>query len=55
MQFIAKVMADIYRTVTEPIRKMGREYGWLKFTAVFTATFITMGVIVTFILKMIPR
>jgi DNA-binding NtrC family response regulator len=49
-----KVIADIYWKITEPIRKMGREYGSVKFTTIFVGTFILMGVVVLFVLKIIP-
>ena len=48
------VVADIYWKITEPIRKMGREYGYVKFATVFVGTFILMGVAVLFVLKIIP-
>ena len=49
-----KVIADIYWKLTEPIRKMGREYGSVKFTTIFVGTFILMGVVILFALKIIP-
>ena len=38
--------------ITEPIRIMIREFGVSKFMAIFLLTFITMGVIVIFVLSM---
>lgn len=50
-----KLIPHVYRTITEPIRRMVKEYGFSKFTAIFLTTFILMGVIVLFVLKVIPR
>ena len=50
-----EIIPHVNRVITEPIRKMAREYGFSKFTAIFLTTFIVMGAIVFFVLKMIPR
>lgn len=49
------LVPHIYWTITAPIRKLGKEFGWPKFTAIFLATFIIMGCIVYFVLKFISK
>lgn len=48
------VISDISWKITEPIRRMGREFGYVKFATIFVGTFILMGVAILFILKIIP-
>lgn len=43
----------IERIITAPIRAMVREFGVPKFMAIFFLTFITMGVVVYYVLKVI--
>jgi DNA-binding NtrC family response regulator len=50
-----KIIPHVYRSITEPIRKLAREYGFSKFMAIFLFTFILMGLAVLFVLKVIPR
>ena len=50
-----KLVPHIYWTITAPIRKMGKEYGWPKFTLIFLATFALMGAIVFFVLRILPH
>ena len=49
------VIADIYWKISEPLRKMGREFGLPKYTGIFIATVVSMAVIVLIVLKVIPR
>lgn len=44
---ISKLVSHI---ITEPIRIMVKEFGVSKFTAIFLLTFITMGIVVFFVL-----
>lgn len=49
------LLPHIYSIITAPIRKLGKEFGWPKFTAIFLTTFIIMGLIVYFVLQSIPK
>jgi DNA-binding NtrC family response regulator len=49
------VIADIYWKISEPLRKMGREFGLPKYTGIFIATVVSMGVIVLIVLKTITH
>ena len=48
-----KLIPLIYHTITEPIRRMGREYGLPKFIFIMLAVFVLMGLGVALILKLI--
>lgn len=44
----------IHTIITEPLRKMVREYGITKFMIIFFLTFIVMGIVVYLALQQIP-
>ena len=46
-----KITKLVERIVTEPIRIMVREFGVSKFTAIFLLTFVTMAVVVVWVLS----
>lgn len=46
-----KILPHVYRVITEPMLRLGREFGLSKFTVIFLATFILMGAVVFFALK----
>lgn len=50
-----KLIPHVYRTITEPIRRMVKEYGFAKFTVIFLTTFILVGAIVFFVLRTTPN
>jgi DNA-binding NtrC family response regulator len=50
-----KISRRVYKIITEPIRIMVREFGVSKFTAIFLLTFITMGVVVFFVLHALKK
>lgn len=49
-----KLVPHIYRKITEPIRRLGNEYGFPKFLTIFFGSFILMGIVVYFVLKLSP-
>ncbi len=50
-----KLIPHVYKTITEPIRRMGSEYGFMKFAAIFLTTFILIGVTVAVVMQIIHR
>jgi len=44
-----KIIPHVYRAITEPLRRMGKELGSLKFIALFLLVFILIGLIVYFV------
>ena len=50
-----KLIPHIHRTIAEPLRRMGKEYGSTKFTALFFVVFLLIGLVVWVVLKIIPR
>ena len=50
-----KLIPHVYKTITEPIRRMGKEFGFQVYTIIFITIFILMGAIVLLALKMMPR
>jgi DNA-binding NtrC family response regulator len=50
-----KLIPHVYRAITEPIRRMAKEYGFSKFTIIFLATFILLGAVILFFLKVLPQ
>lgn len=49
-----KVARHVYKTITDPILKMGKEFGLSKFLVIFLTTFIFVGLLVLLILKLLP-
>lgn len=49
-----KLVEIVNNIFTAPIRLMVREFGVSKFTAIFLLTFITMGIVVAFVLNFFP-
>ena len=45
-----KVNSDIYWKITEPLRRMGKEFELSKYMAILIATIVLMAVIIAFIL-----
>jgi DNA-binding NtrC family response regulator len=50
----AKLGQLVNTIITEPIRAMVREFGVSKFVAIFLLTFVAMGAVVYWVLKLIP-
>lgn len=50
-----RIFTHVYTTLTDPIIRMGREFGFSKFTAIFLATFILMGIIVIIVINVLPK
>jgi DNA-binding NtrC family response regulator len=50
-----KLIPHVYRAITEPIRRLAKEYGFSKFTAIFLATFILIGAVVLLFFKVNPH
>ena len=46
-----KVISDIYWRINEPLRRMGREFGFSKYTALFITTVLSMAILIFFVLK----
>lgn len=46
-----KITGDVYRILTEPIRLFVKEFGVSRFIAAFFLTFLTMGLIVYFVIQ----
>ncbi len=49
-----KVIKLVYKALTDPIIRMGREFGFSKFVAIFLTSFIFVGLTVFLFLKVIP-
>lgn len=49
-----KVIAFVNNVITDPILRMGREFGLPKFVIIFIATFLVVGLIVIIALQIIP-
>jgi DNA-binding NarL/FixJ family response regulator len=47
---INKIYNLVYHIITEPIRMIVREFGVSKYVAIFLMTFVTMGLVVYFVL-----
>ncbi len=52
---IKKIIPLISKMIPEPIRRIGKEYFLSKYLVIFFSIFILMGIIVFFVLKIIPR
>lgn len=48
---LTKIHQLVYHIITEPIRIMVKEFGISKYMAIFVLTFITMGLVVFFVLR----
>ena len=52
---LTKIVSYVYWAITEPLRRMGREFGLTKFSVIFISTFVLMAVAVLVILRAIPQ
>jgi CheY-like chemotaxis protein len=50
-----KVYSQVYKKLTGPIIRMGKEFGFSKFTAIYLATFILMGIVVLIVMNVLPK
>jgi len=50
-----KIIPLISKMIPEPIRRIGKEYFMSKYLVIFFSIFILMGIIVFFVIKIMPR
>lgn len=52
---VKKIIPLISKMIPAPIRRIGKEYFMSKYLVIFFSIFILMGIIVFFVIKIIPR